>query len=62
LDLLAQVVKFSNRAYIFDNSGSEFHWIAEITEGKEIDIKTEYYPALMPSKPQTSSTFRKSFA
>lgn len=44
LDLLSEAVKFTNRAYIFDNSGSEFQWIAEITEGKEIDIKTEYYP------------------
>jgi predicted ABC-type ATPase len=44
LDLLAEAVKFTNRAYIFDNSGSEFQWIAEITDGNQIDIKTEYYP------------------
>jgi predicted ABC-type ATPase len=44
LDLLSEAVKFTNRAYIFDNSGSEFQWVAEITEGKEIDIKTEFYP------------------
>ena len=44
LGRLSEAVKFTNRAYIFDNSGSEFKWIAKITEGKEIDIKTEYYP------------------
>jgi predicted ABC-type ATPase len=44
LDLLSEAVKFTNRAYIFDNSGSKFQWIAEITEGKEIEIKTDYYP------------------
>jgi len=44
LDLLFEAVKFTNRAYIFDNSGDEFQWIAEVTEGKEIEIKTEYYP------------------
>lgn len=44
LDLLSEAVKFTNRAYIFDNSGSEFQWVAEIIEGIEIDIKTEFYP------------------
>lgn len=44
LDLLPEAIKFTNRAYIFDNSGSEFQWIAEITEGKEIEIRTDYYP------------------
>ncbi len=44
LDLLSEAVKFTNRAYIFDNSGNEFQWIAEVTGGNQIDIKTEYYP------------------
>lgn len=44
LELLSEAVKFSNRAYIFDNSASDVQWIAEITEGKEIDVKVDYYP------------------
>ena len=41
LDLLSQAIKFTNRSYIFDNSGSDLLWIAEITEAKSIELKTE---------------------
>lgn len=44
LDFLSEAVKFTNRAYIFDNSGSEAKCIAEIIDGKEIEVKTDYYP------------------
>lgn len=44
LDLLSEAIKVSNRAYIFDNSGAEFQWIAEITEGKQIEIKSDIQP------------------
>ncbi len=42
LDLLFYAVKASNRAYIFDNSGNERIWLAEITDGQEPEMKTEY--------------------
>lgn len=41
LDLLNEAIKFTNRAYIFDNSGSNLLWIAEITDAKSIELKTE---------------------
>ena len=44
LNLLSEALKFTNRAYIFDNSGSEFQWVAEITDGKEIEIKSDFQP------------------
>lgn len=44
LDLLWEAVKFTNRAYIFDNSGSELLWLAEITEAEKLEIKSESVP------------------
>jgi len=41
LDFLWEAIKHSNRAYIFDNSGDEAEWVAEITEAKRIEIKTD---------------------
>ena len=41
LDLLSEAIKFTNRAYIFDNSGSSLLWLAEITDAKSIELKTE---------------------
>lgn len=41
LDLLAEAIKYTNRAYIFDNSGSSLLWLAEITEGHSIEIKSQ---------------------
>ncbi len=45
LDLLLDAVKLTNRAYIFDNSGEESIWIAEITDGEDIVIEQEDVPA-----------------
>ncbi len=45
LSLLLPAIKASDRAYIFDNSGTSMEWIAEITSGKTINIKTEYLPS-----------------
>lgn len=42
LDLLYDAVRYSNRAYIFDNSGSQRQWLAEITNGQELEMKTDY--------------------
>lgn len=39
LDNLLEAVKYSNRAYIFDNSGKEDEWVAEITDASEVEIK-----------------------
>jgi predicted ABC-type ATPase len=44
LDLLSVAIKNSHRAYIFDNSGEEKTWIAEITEGSKIEIKSDTIP------------------
>jgi len=44
LDLLRDAVQFTNRAYIFDNSGREHLWIAEITNGKELEMKASQMP------------------
>ena len=42
LDLLSEAVRYSNRAYIFDNSGNTRVWLAEVTEGRELEMKTDY--------------------
>lgn len=44
LDLLMDAVRFSNRAYIFDNSTHEQIWLAEITDGKILEMKTDLMP------------------
>ncbi len=41
LDLLSEAIRFTNRAYIFDNSGSGLLLLAEITDAKSIELKTE---------------------
>jgi predicted ABC-type ATPase len=45
LDLLIQAIKFTNRSYIFDNSTHEHIWLAEITDGHLLEIKTDRIPA-----------------
>ena len=45
LELLSEAVKYSNRAYIFDNSSQERLWIAQIDDGKEFEFKSEIIPA-----------------
>lgn len=44
LDLLFEAVRYSHRAYIFDNSGSAPLWLAEITEGTELNMKVDIVP------------------
>jgi predicted ABC-type ATPase len=44
LDLLFDAIKYSNRAYIFDNSGDSKRWIAEITEAKNLNIQVDELP------------------
>jgi predicted ABC-type ATPase len=44
LDLLREAIKYSHRAYIFDNSGNHQLWLAEITDAKTIEIKSDSVP------------------
>ena len=45
LDLLIEAIQFTNRAYIFDNSTHEHIWLAEITDGHLMEMKTDRVPA-----------------
>jgi predicted ABC-type ATPase len=45
LDLLKEAIPFTNRAYIFDNSTHEHIWLAEITDGHLLEMKTNLVPA-----------------
>jgi predicted ABC-type ATPase len=47
LDLLLDAIRHANRAYVFDNSGDnkKHTWIAEITDGKELELKSYQIPA-----------------
>ncbi len=45
LDLLMQAVQYTHRAYIFDNSTHEHIWLAEITNGHSLELKTDQIPA-----------------
>ena len=44
LDLLKEAIPFTNRAYIFDNSTHELTWLAEITDGHFLEMKTDKLP------------------
>ena len=44
LKLLSKAVKYSSRAYIFDNSSQEKLWIAQINDGKSFEFKSEIVP------------------
>lgn len=44
LDLLPEAVAASNRAYIFDNSGVCAQWLAEITDGTQLEYRHEDIP------------------
>ncbi len=47
LDLLMDAIRHANRAYVFDNSGDNKRhtWLAEITDGKELELKSDRIPA-----------------
>jgi len=49
LDLLMAAIRHTNRAYIFDNSGDNatgrHTWLAEITDGSLLELKTDTMPA-----------------
>lgn len=62
IGLLKAAVRHTNRAYIFDNSGHEKErvWLAEITDGRTIEIKARETPewfsaaVLREARPVTS--------
>jgi predicted ABC-type ATPase len=49
LDLLMDAIRHSNRAYVFDNSGDnkdkQHTWLAEITDGRVLELKSDRIPA-----------------
>ena len=49
LGLLMDAIKYTNRAYVFDNSGDnadgKHTWLAEITDGQKLELKTNTIPA-----------------
>jgi predicted ABC-type ATPase len=49
LDLLLSAIRSTNRAYIFDNSTNNADgthtWLAEITDGRTLELKTDRIPA-----------------
>lgn len=47
LELLMEAVRHTNRAYVFDNSndGEDHTWLAEITDGRQLEMKTAKVPA-----------------
>lgn len=44
LDLLREAICYSNRAYIFDNSGQQQIFVAEITDGHTLELRSEKIP------------------
>lgn len=44
LDLLVEAIRYTDRAYIFDNSGPAQIWLAEVTDGKTLAMKTDRMP------------------
>jgi predicted ABC-type ATPase len=44
LDMLLDAIRHTDRAYVFDNSGKSRIWVAEITNGIELEIKSDEIP------------------
>ena|SRR5579872_4437296 len=44
LSLLMKAVQCTHRSYIFDNSNTMYVWVAEITNGKDLEMKTDQIP------------------
>ncbi len=44
LEFLLDAIHQTDRAYIFDNSSQEMIWIAEITDGRNLEIKNGWIP------------------
>lgn len=44
LELLPKAIAASSRAYIFDNSGKNYNWVAEVTKGVKLNLKVKNPP------------------
>jgi predicted ABC-type ATPase len=44
LDHLFEAIQLTERAYLFDNSGETRTWVAEVTGGRKIELKTDNVP------------------
>lgn len=44
IGLMKEAIKVCDRSYIFDNSGSSHVWLAEVTSGKNVEIKEDKLP------------------
>jgi predicted ABC-type ATPase len=44
ISLLLDAIRQSDRAYVFDNSSSQQRWIAEITDGHQLELKAGQVP------------------
>jgi len=42
--LLLDAIRQSDRAYVFDNSSSHQRWIAEISDGHQLELKVNHVP------------------
>lgn len=51
LDLLVDAIRHTDRAYIFDNSSheQERRWLAEVTDGRRLELKVDSVPAWFKS-------------
>ena len=44
LGLLFEAIRHTNRAYLFDNSGHDQMWLAEVTDGEALEMKSDTMP------------------
>jgi predicted ABC-type ATPase len=44
IDLLWDAMKVCDRTYLFDNSGHQRVWVAEIDSGKSLELKDSHVP------------------
>ena len=49
LGLLPEAIRHTDQAYIFDNSGPSQVWLAEVTDGRLLTMKTNRMPAWFKS-------------
>ena len=45
LSLLAGAVRATDRAYVVDTSGPRLVWVAEVTAGRQIELRTDRMPS-----------------
>lgn len=49
LDLLVPAIRETDRAFIFDNSGADLKWVAEVTNGKKVTLQEDSMPSWFES-------------